>query len=124
MMLARMALVGMEFDYPASYVAGFIWPLLRPPIERSPYRFVAHHHAIVRHYETLGGGVIPGAAARASDHHDSRPPTPTRSHFYCEVFDAQCGAPCPKQCAECALAESDDLAEDGEDTNVEDSYGR
>jgi cytochrome c2 len=44
--------------------------------------------------------------------------------WYCELFDAQQGTVCLKQCDECHEAESDDLAEDGEDTNVEDSDGR
>lgn len=35
-------------------------------------------------------------------------------HFNCEVWNAQMGSPCAKQCKECAQAEADDLGLDDE----------
>jgi hypothetical protein len=65
-MLADVALELMWEKEDAFYCMAFMWPEMRPEIERSAYRCVSHRHAIAVYYNTLGGRGVSEAAALAS----------------------------------------------------------
>ena len=65
-MLYDAGLERMWEEHQAFYCVAFMWPEMRPEIERSAYRCVSYRHAITVYYNTLGGRDVPEAAALAS----------------------------------------------------------